>query len=163
MLAALNPAPVLAALNPAAVLAALNPAPVLAALNPSPVLAPLNPTTLRAALNPCFFICPQVVAIVPHEHGASIIDILCNYVFGIAPLVVAAVAQHIIIRRYKRRIATIKAASAAEPAADTPAPAPFEAKEALDGTKGMGAASTRAGESDTRKVADVHIVGEEQA
>jgi len=123
---------------------------------------------------------------VPHQHGASVIDILCNYVFGIAPLFVAAVAQHIIIRKYKRGIATIKAASAAEPAAAAPfeAPAlitlqsaasaqkaaegvgaaavtPFEAHEAHDDVKGMGAAS-KAGAIDTRKVADVHIVGEEQ-
>jgi len=117
---------------------------------------------------------------VPHQHGASIIDILCNYVFGIAPLVVAAVAQYIIIKRYKRRIATIKAAGTAEPAAAAPAAAAFEAKEALDDTKGMGAsaapfeapeaqdetkgkgAASKAGESDTRKVADVQIVGDEQ-
>jgi len=103
-----------------------------------------------------------VVAIIPHEHGNdTLIDILCNYVFGIGPLVVAAVAQHIIIRRYTRRIHVMKAAGVAQAAADGPPAAPSAAYGEKGLTKGMGAAS-KAGESDTRKVADVKVVGEEQ-
>ena len=103
-----------------------------------------------------------MVAIIPHERGNdTLIDILCNYVFGIGPLVVAAMAQHIIIKRYTRRIDVMKAAGAAQDPADA---APGGSPVAYDGhssVKGMGTAP-KAGESDTRKVADVKVVGEEQ-
>ena len=112
--------------------------------------------------NPCRLILSQVVAIVPHQHGDALIDILCNYVFGLGPLAIAAVAQHFIVRKYVRRIRAIaRKAEAAAAEGQTAAAAPNGCDDMQDDTKRLGEAS-KAGEKDTRRVADVQVVGEEQ-
>jgi hypothetical protein len=80
----------------------------------------------------------QVVSIRQDLRHFPTANILCRYVFGLAPLLLAPIAQHVIVKRYRPRIAAMKAAEAAGPAAATTAAtttgAPFTATGATIAT-----------------------------